>query len=122
MVTKIGGGEQPADKAASTKACRLRIVIGDTGDASVQVEPIELTSQGGKNERKDLGNGVWQLTSYFARAKDLKLFDSALGKSVNAEVDGGKKALVLAPKKSPGFENPASQCVYPFRLRVPFEV
>lgn len=123
LVTKLGGGEPPADKAAGgATACRLRIVMGETGDTTVQVEPIEVASEGGKNERKNLGDGVWQLTNYFASAKDLKLFESALGKPLNAEINGSKKTLVLAPKKSPGFDNPAAQCVYPFRLRVPFEI
>jgi hypothetical protein len=123
LITKIAEeGGQPADKNSGQKACRLRISMSDTGDASVLVEPIEITSQGGKTEREDLGDGVWRLTNVFANTKDLMFFDSSFGKPLNAAVDSGKQRLVLAPKKSPGSENPASQCIYPLRLRVPFEI
>lgn len=122
LITKIAEQGQQPEKVASQKACRIRISLSDTGEASVEVEPVEIALQGGKAQREDLGDGAWRLTHFFATAKDLKLFDSTFGQPLNAEVDSSKQRLVFAPKKSPGFENPASKCVYPFRLRVPFEI
>jgi Cu/Ag efflux protein CusF len=122
LVTKIEVGYQPADTGSGPTACRVRIVMGDTGDASVEVQRVELSPKEGKATRDNLGNGVWQVTHYFAKPNDLRLFDSPLGKPVNAAVNPNRKALVLSPEKSPGFENPAAQCRYPLRMRVPFEI
>lgn len=122
LVTKIGGGGKPAEKGSGATACRLRIVMGDTGDASVLVQKVELSPKEGKPTRDNLGNGIWQVTHYFAKPNDLRLFDSPLGKPVNAAVNPNRKALVLSPEKSPGLENPAAQCRYPVRMRVPFEI
>jgi hypothetical protein len=122
LITKIAEEGQQAEKVAGQKACRIKLSISDTGEASVKVEPIDIALRGGKAEREDLGDGVWRLTHFFATSKDLKLFENTFGKPLNADVDSNKQRLVLAPKKSAGLENPASQCIYPYRMRVPFEI
>jgi hypothetical protein len=123
LITKIAEeGGQPAEKTPGQKACRIRISISDTGEASVVAEPVEIASQGGKAQREDLSDGVWRFTHFFANAKDLKMFDSTFGKPLNAEVDSSKQRLVLSPKKMPGDDNPKAALIYPLRLRVPFEI
>jgi hypothetical protein len=122
LVTKLGKEDRAVKRSEDRRAIRVRIAVSDTGEASVEVEPIQIASEVGKSGRDNLGDGAWRLTNYFVTPKDARLFESPFGKPVNAEVDPTKKTLVFSPRKSPGFENPSAQCVYPVRLRVPFEI
>jgi hypothetical protein len=123
IVTKIGEEDRVVVSGIEgEQGIRVGISMSDTGEASVQVEPIQMTPEGGRIERQDLGDGVWRLTHYFVNPQDTRFFDSPLGKPVNAEVDPSRKTLVFSPRKSQGLENPAANCVYPVRLRVPFEI